>query len=57
MYDGIVICEESGTYRGRRHPRNGYSSGFSPGRVELADPNSEPGPRGYPRLPLPRPAF
>jgi hypothetical protein len=34
----ITTYEESGTWTGRQHPRNGYSSGFSPSRSQWREP-------------------
>ena len=34
----IVTYEESGTWSRRAHPRNGYSSGFSPSRSQWREP-------------------
>jgi hypothetical protein len=34
MAGAIATYEESGTWTQRAHPRNGYSSGFSPSRSQ-----------------------
>lgn len=34
----ITTYEESGTWTGRQHPHNGYSSGYSPSRSQWREP-------------------
>lgn len=34
MAGAITLYEETGTWTRRAHPRNGYSSGFSPSRSQ-----------------------